>query len=118
MKKLRVKYVYITTPNRPDSRILSNVMWLMESMGPPIIRAVPAIGERVDRWIALEGSHRVAAAKKLGMAIIIRPMKLNQRIRHDVRDVYPKRTTVKKVVDALNECGQCVRYRVAALILR
>jgi hypothetical protein len=117
MKKFRIKYVYITTPNRPDLSILPDVMRLMESMGPPIIRAVPSLGDRVDHWIALEGSHRVVAAKKLGMAIIIRPMKPNQRIRHDVTNVYPKRTTVKKVMHGLNECGQCVKYRVAALIL-
>jgi len=115
--KPAIKWIYITAPNRVDPDILPDVVRRMKSLGPPVIRAIPLADKRVDHWLALEGSHRIAAAKKLDMAVIIRPMKLNQRIRHDVEDVSPKRTTVKKVADSLNESGHSIKYRVAALIL-
>ena len=120
MKPVRVKYVYITAPNGVDTDILGHVMRRMQVLGPPVIRAVPFPGRRVDHWLALGGSHRITAAKKLGLAIIIRPMLPDQRIRHDINwGSLSKRTSVKKVAEVLMKPNKWrVKHRVAALIIR
>jgi hypothetical protein len=118
MKPLRSKYIYLTTPNGINREVFPDIVRRMKSLGPPVLRAVPFPGKRVDHWLALEGSHRVAAAKKLGLVIIIRPMKLSQRIRHDINHGWlPGRTTVKRVVRTLMMFTFKRKYRVAALIL-
>lgn len=58
-------------------RHLKRVKATMRLMGPPTIRAVwaPSFGH----WAALEGSHRVCAAKELGLRPIIKSVKYSRR---------------------------------------
>ena len=100
-----IKKAWITTPNRANRDHLAEVLKIVRRRGPPVIRAVPYPGNKNKKhWLALEGSHRIAAAKKLGLCVIIKVMRPHQRIRHDVNlGCLPQRTTVAKLVKELQE---------------
>ena len=55
----------IVTLNKADSTHLAAVVEKMRVMGAPQITCIKHEGTGV--WVALEGSHRVAAAKMLGL---------------------------------------------------
>lgn len=61
--------MYIIAINRPDTDHLRSVMAYMDAHGSPTIKAV--YDEANGSWVALEGSHRIAAAQQLGLPIII-----------------------------------------------
>jgi hypothetical protein len=74
------KTITIRIPNPPGRGHLKYVMATMKRRGSPRIRAI-----RHNRsWVALEGSHRVSAAAKLGIPITIVEMKPSARMRTDV----------------------------------
>jgi hypothetical protein len=56
----------VATINAPEAEHLAEVVALMQAMGAPKLRAIfdPAAGV----LLALEGSHRIAAAVELGIA--------------------------------------------------
>ena len=55
----------IVTLNKADPAHLAAVIEQMRKLGAPSIACIKDEGTRV--WVALEGSHRVAAAKALGL---------------------------------------------------
>ena len=62
-------YKVICTPNHTDADHLALVKASMIKLGAPTIHAV---ADRDNgQWLALEGSHRVQAAKDLGLTVNI-----------------------------------------------
>ncbi len=81
----------IRAPNECDPDHLEQVMSEMRRLGAPHIRAI-----RDDEcWIALEGSHRIAAASALGLPVHIVAMRPTDPVwNHDMLEadedgVYP-----------------------------
>ena len=60
----------IIVPNAIDDKHYNDVKSYMSKAGAPVIKAVymPCW----DMWVALEGSHRVHAAKELGLEPVIK----------------------------------------------
>jgi hypothetical protein len=52
-----------------DEQHLQQVMQQMQTLGAPTIKAVWM--ENYQHWVALEGTHRILAAKMLGITPII-----------------------------------------------
>lgn len=65
----------IVAINNPDPRHLTDVVAAMRKLGAPTIKAVWM--ECWDRWVALEGSHRLAAARTLGLEPQIEEIEYN-----------------------------------------
>ena len=59
----------IITVNEIDKTHLQTVISDMKRLGSPTIKAVWV--EAWDCWVALEGSHRIHAAKELGLSLDI-----------------------------------------------
>ena len=55
--------MYIKTINYCDPTHLAEVMAEMEALGAPVIRVIDC----GDRYCAIEGSHRLTAARELGL---------------------------------------------------
>lgn len=55
----------ILIPNETSEAHLENVIAEMRNLGAPAIRA--AWSENYGAWVALEGSHRIVAAQRLGL---------------------------------------------------
>jgi hypothetical protein len=82
--------VFLVSPNKVDPKKLAVVKSEMERLGPPTIRAY----WDGEKYIALEGSHRAAAAKELGMTPNIKEVNLRQWMTdHDFPDVKQKAST-------------------------
>lgn len=75
--------VYIIALNRPSKVHLAVVTEEMRVLGPPTLRALWT----GDHWLAIEGSHRLAAAHKLGLAPIIKEVTSEEVVEHDVPDL-------------------------------
>ena len=87
----------IYTPNAAYAGHLEEVIALMETMGSPTIRAKWA----GDCYYAIEGSHRVAAAAKLGIPVIIVEVDNDDEIsNHDFSDLQ----NVATVRDIMEYC--------------
>lgn len=73
----------IITINTVDRDHLDEVKAEMLALGAPTIHAVqaPHLGE--DVWVALEGSHRIVAAKELGLEVEIEEVEYSDQ---DMRD--------------------------------
>lgn len=84
--------IYTINPTDPDQ--LAAVMADMEALGAPTIRAC----WQGDHWCALEGSHRVAAARLLGLPVVILEMDEDDDFGdHDIQDL-PETCTVRDVL--------------------
>jgi hypothetical protein len=59
----------IITVNEIEQNHLNEVIEDMKRLGAPVVKAVWM--ECWDAWVALEGSHRVHAAKNLGLEVNI-----------------------------------------------
>lgn len=77
---------YVYAPHEPDAEHLADVIEQMRTLGAPTIRAV-WMGEY---WLALEGSHRLAAAHALGLTPIIEELSYLDEIDHDCEEVESK----------------------------
>lgn len=76
-------------PHAPEPTYLAAVVNKMRKLGPPRLRAY---WRRKDKaWYALEGSHRTAAAKHLGLVPVIKRVYLKSEIKHDTHEVKPDR---------------------------
>lgn len=73
----------IVAPHAAEPSKLAEVIAQMETLGAPTI-AAHYDGEK---YIALEGSHRIAAAVKLGLPITIVEYDEDEEIEHDFDDV-------------------------------
>jgi hypothetical protein len=111
MAKLRLQI-----PNQPDRRHLLEVKDEMRRRGSPRIRAV----RTKKGWVALEGSHRVTAAQKLGIPIILIEKKPDDRMTHDIwtgygRPELPIRATVARILEEFEYWGRPVRRTVLVI---
>jgi hypothetical protein len=89
---------YIVAPNKIDPKHLEQVKKEMQELGPPVIRAY----YDGEKYIALEGSHRLRAAKDLGITPEIQEVSLRQWFQnHDFQDVKDKAST-NRVLDYLD----------------
>jgi hypothetical protein len=84
-------------PHAPNRKRLAAVVDEMVRLGPPTIRAV----RDGDVYFAIEGSHRIAAADRLGMTPIIEEVAMTDRVRHDFDDI-GDRNTVAEIVSYLS----------------
>lgn len=88
--------VILKAPHEPF--YMDDVVEQMKVLGAPRIRAV----WRGDHWQALEGSHRIAAARILCLLPRIVPMRLGDKFSHDVDEVLPDRrvSSILKAIDS------------------
>lgn len=92
------RQITIVTPNKTNESKLSLVKKEMEKRGPPKIRAF----WDGEKYIAIEGSHRVQAAKELGMTPVIEEVQLRKFITdHDLSEVRRKAST-NRILDYLD----------------
>ena len=91
---------FIYAPNRPMTDRLRKVSDRMTSMGPPTIHAYWA----KNHWIALEGSHRLVAAKALGLVPRICSVGSDETIAHDWKSVRGNR--VSDILEYVGHKGQ------------
>ena len=79
-------------PNKTDPKQLAAVEEKMKALGPPEIRAF----WDGEKYIALEGSHRIQAAKNLGLEPIpIEMVPKSWLTNHDLYDLPPKTSTAR-----------------------
>jgi hypothetical protein len=71
---------YIYAPHATDPAKLAAVIAEMRTLGAPTIRAVWT----GDYWLAIEGSHRLAAAHALGLTPEIDEIATTDEIDHDL----------------------------------
>ncbi|WP_164561986.1 hypothetical protein [Nitratidesulfovibrio vulgaris] len=64
--------------NETDAAHLEQVVETMRTAGTPTIKAVWVEG--YDAWVALEGSHRLAAAALLGLSPVIEEVEYSEDI--------------------------------------
>lgn len=91
----------VVAPHKPDKTRLAEVMQEMERLGAPTIRAYWDDAQGAYR--ALEGSHRLAAAKKLGIEPKLVEMNARQWMGpHDFPDIKDK-ASVDRILDYLKD---------------
>jgi len=61
--------MYVAIINQPDAEHLEEVKAEMQILGAPVIRAIRDDGQGII--LALEGSHRLAAAQMLGLRPVL-----------------------------------------------
>ena len=77
---MRVPVATIMVPNTVSwDRDMDHVIEVMKRRGPPTVRVVPSKRKGVQ-WEALEGSHRVRAAALLGIPVILKPVRLGDKV--------------------------------------
>lgn len=81
-----------------DQKHLEEVISEMKIKGVPIIKAVDT-GEGV--WVALEGSHRIRAAKALGLVPVIEEIEYSEDLMTDdvIPGQYQDNWTIAEIVD-------------------
>jgi hypothetical protein len=99
----------VHAPNGPERHHIVGVLAEMRERGAPVIRA----WWNGDAWIALEGSHRLAAAHELGLTPEIVPMAEHERIDHDFEDLAD--FSVRAVVEYLTASNLGPAYRFDGL---
>jgi len=73
----------IIAPHKPNRYHFRDVVKEMKTKGRPVIRAFRS--SHTQAWVAMEGSHRLAAAYRLGLVPIIRDISnYTRRLRHDI----------------------------------
>lgn len=74
----------IYTINTPEAAHLAAIKAEMTTLGSPTIRAF----WNGDAWLAIEGSHRIAAAAALGLPVIIDEVDEDDAAEgHDIQDL-------------------------------
>ena len=86
--------------NGIDEKHLKKVVAKMRKLGAPVIKAVWA--PQYNAWVALEGSHRIAAANKLGLPITIEPVEYSNTLLVDlgIEDARYAYSTVEDYFDS------------------
>lgn len=97
----------IFAPHPPRPGHLREVVSEMRRRGPPRLYAYWR--KRDAAWYALEGSHRTAAAKKLGLVPILERVYLKSEINHDTKDIWPDRR-VSSILSFYDGLKWWVRY--------
>lgn len=73
----------------------------MCALGTPTIRA--AWSDWDNAWHAIEGSHRVAAAQQLGLAVVIEPLDWDDEVSdHDIDRFLNESVTVETLLGGLD----------------
>ena len=97
---MRIQLVH----NHFSAEHLAAVIEQMKTLGAPEIHAV--WNACADQWVALEGSHRIRAAKKLGLAPVIIEVEYSDA---DVEDVVPGQfQDALTVAQAFDSCNAAV----------
>lgn len=66
--------VIVTPPHEHhDPAHLDHVIGCMRIMGPPVLRGYQ--DPETGAWLMREGTHRLRAAKRLGLAPVIKPIR-------------------------------------------
>lgn len=88
-------------PHEPSPDHLRVVVAQMRRLGPPRLRAVWR--RKAGAWYAIEGSHRSAAAKHLGMVPVLERVRLRDEVDHDTSKIWPDRrvASILQVYDHL-----------------
>jgi hypothetical protein len=98
----------IHAPHAPNQRYLAQILKKMRRLGPPRLKAYWR--KKDDAWYALEGSHRIAAAKKLGLVPILDRVYLSWEIGHDTNEVWPDKK-VRSLLKFYDDHRWWVRYK-------
>jgi hypothetical protein len=97
MSRGTVSPVMVVAPNKTFPTHLADVKKEMETLGTPTIRAY----WDGEKYIALEGSHRLQAAKELNLTPNIEEMRLKEWLKnHDFPDIKEKAST-NRILDYL-----------------
>jgi hypothetical protein len=98
-KTSRAKNFVLFAPHAPYPDHLKLVIERMRKLGPPSLHAYWRRNKKA--WYAVEGSHRTAAAKHLGLIPTIIRVTLSSRVDHDTEDVKPDKrvSTLLKYYD-------------------
>lgn len=81
--------------NAPINSHLDMVVTEMALLGAPVVRAVNC----GDFWVAIEGSHRIAAAHKLGLPVMVAEVQESDEIdSHDLEDL-PLGCTASEIME-------------------
>jgi hypothetical protein len=99
----------IIAPHQADPKKLADVVTEMSTLGSPSIAAY----WDGEKYIALEGSHRIAAAAQLGLPVAIVEYDGDDEIEHDFDDVTG--TTVAAVLEYLAEPPVGTDYSVEVI---
>lgn len=83
-----------------DEQHLDEVKEIMEHRGAPVIRAIWS--ECYGVWMAVEGCHRIRAAKALGLTPVIKDISEQQSVRMQV-DGESVRISVKALAAELSD---------------
>lgn len=92
----------IITPNPPDKKHLEKIKEQMKELGPPTIRVV----DRDDHLVAIEGSHRLHAARDLKYPVkakIVNPEGFT--VNHDF-DELPKKVRIGELAKNVEKAPQ------------
>lgn len=87
----------IITINKIDNSHLENVKSEMMQLGSPTIKAVWA--EVYNAFVALEGSHRIAAAAELGITVVIDEVEYSDSLISDLGIDDSEDNTIENYVD-------------------
>lgn len=87
----------IIAPNKVIAARLDRVLAKMQDLGAPTIKAY----WDGEKYWAVEGSHRLAAAKILGLTPVIEEVNIDDEIEHDIEGVDSNR--VDAILDYLSD---------------
>jgi ParB-like chromosome segregation protein Spo0J len=88
--------MYIQAINQIDTDHLTEVIEAMREMGAPEIR----VYNNGEQYIALEGSHRLAAAWELGLEPVLIEMDEDEEmVEHDVETYGEEANTVAEILE-------------------
>jgi hypothetical protein len=94
--------------NEPIADHLEDVIAQMEKLGAPTLRMVNC----GDFWAAIEGSHRLAAAERLGFSVNVVEVGYDDEISdHDLEDV-PPCCTAGEILDYMFRGTPAAAYRL------
>jgi hypothetical protein len=93
----------VIAPHGADTHKLKHVIEHMRQAGSPTIRA----WDNGQVLIAIEGSHRIAAASYLHQPITIDEVEIDDVVEHDIQDL-PSPCSVGQIVEYLD--GSEYRY--------
>lgn len=100
----------VYAPHKADPKHLARVMDQMRTLGAPEIRAY----FNGEVWYAVEGSHRLAAARELGLTPNMVELELDSHIQHDIEDARDEdgdlSDCVKDIINCLYDSPPYVTY--------
>jgi hypothetical protein len=97
--------MYVYTPNKPSQEHLNEVIELMKGMGSPTIRCV----NYDSALIALEGSHRLEAARQLGIDVNVEIMDEDEMMEHD-HEGLDSPASVADILNQYDMTANCIKF--------